>query len=915
MRGVLIAIDLETTGLDAADSHIMEIGAARFEDGQLAATYTTLVNPGVTVPQRVTDITGIKNEDLIGAPRLAAALPDLLAFCGDAPLIGHNIDFDLRFLHKQGALTANAAIDTYELAAALLPTAPRYNLNALTQVFGIVPEGHYHRALTDAIASGRLYFALWEKMLKEVPIATLREISRLAQPLEWRGKGPFEAACEVRQTETDSPNDLFRSAFAPARPPQPPLTREAPHITLDSAALQADAPPALTAAPGALAAVAEAYNRDQHLILEHTAANAGHYLLAAARWAKTHGERTLIAVSSENARRHLLENDLPALRAAMGIKTQFLRRRGAYICPARVALMRRQGVANIEELRMLAKILIWLSSGPHAGDGEPPSLRGFGEHSTWALFNAESDNCPPNRCESEMGGLCPMFKDRREAESAHLLIVDHSALAAAGDDPLFTAAPRIVVDEAHLLEDNLTEAAHTRIDLARARRRLAELGGRDTGLIADMLAELNAKLPPERAAKIADFAGILADAAAQAPHHLESLFKALRAFIDAVTENRSTEYSTNLRLDNKTRGKPAFSQVRAAWSILSQFTETISAALDQLAERLAAYREKYGVSGDLRYRTEGAGRALTALHRQLEDCVTGKDSPTGAIHWAELNLDGDRLTLHAVPLQPSLNLRKHVWEPANTALITGSTLRVGAAFDYVRKRLNLDDALTQTIYGEGHGQRRALVYLPTDIPEPANNEDRHPRAVEKTIVDLALATEGRLLVLFSSYTALRQSAGLVAARLKLGDFEVFDQSDGTSQTALLDGFRRAKKAVLLGIRGFWDDVTFSEDELVALVMVRLPFAVPNDPVFTARSDGYDNSFTQYTLPGAVLRFRQSVEGLIEGRARRSVVAVLDRRVTQKEYGQVFLDSLPPSTVKRGPAADLARVAKSWLAGE
>ncbi|MCS6870607.1 MAG: 3'-5' exonuclease, partial [Anaerolineae bacterium] len=165
MRGVLVALDLETTGLDPADSHIIEIGAAKFRDGVLLETYSTLVNPSVTIPARVTDLTGIRNEDMIGAPKLAQVLPVLQDFVGDSVLVGHSVAFDLRFLHKQKLFTAHKAVDTYELASVLLPTASRYNLNALMQLFNIAPEGDYHRALTDAIACGRLYYALWNKLL------------------------------------------------------------------------------------------------------------------------------------------------------------------------------------------------------------------------------------------------------------------------------------------------------------------------------------------------------------------------------------------------------------------------------------------------------------------------------------------------------------------------------------------------------------------------------------------------------------------------------------------------------------------------------------------------------------------------------------------------------------------------------
>ena len=157
---MIVALDLETTGLNKDEDDIIEIGAARFEGGELLETYGTLVDPGRAIPDRITAITGITTEDLIGAPSIRQALPELRRFIGNSPIIGHRVDFDLGFLNRYGVGTHNLAIDTYDLASVLLPTAPRYNLTHLTSEFGLELE-HAHRALDDAVATGRLYWSLW----------------------------------------------------------------------------------------------------------------------------------------------------------------------------------------------------------------------------------------------------------------------------------------------------------------------------------------------------------------------------------------------------------------------------------------------------------------------------------------------------------------------------------------------------------------------------------------------------------------------------------------------------------------------------------------------------------------------------------------------------------------------------------
>ncbi|MFN7210797.1 MAG: PolC-type DNA polymerase III, partial [Aggregatilineales bacterium] len=378
MRGVLVALDLETTGLDPTDSHIIEIGAAKFHDGTLLETYSTLVNPAVTIPARVTDITGIRNEDMIGAPKLAQVLPTLAAFVGDSTLIGHNIDFDLRFLHKQKLFTAHKAADTYELASVLLPSASRYNLNALMQVFNIAPEGDYHRALTDAIACGRLYYALWDKLLS-LPLALVLEIAQLAAPWAWRGSLPFEAALRERSSDPSPLADPLESAFESAAERSAP----SPH---------ADLPPPRAEPPAPLL---NAFESAQSVMFE-AALNSSQpppYLELAARWALQHAEPIVIAHGSEALRQKLRDDHLPALqRHYPTLRAHFLHRRAEYLCPSRLQTLRRQGVQSVEELRLLAKTLLWLAEGG-AKSAQQPSIRGGGEHLAWAQLSAEAESC------------------------------------------------------------------------------------------------------------------------------------------------------------------------------------------------------------------------------------------------------------------------------------------------------------------------------------------------------------------------------------------------------------------------------------------------------------------------------------------------------------------------------------------
>ena len=204
-----------------------------------------------------------------------------------------------------------------------------------------------------------------------------------------------------------------------------------------------------------------------------------------------------------------------------------------------------------------------------------------------------------------------------------------------------------------------------------------------------------------------------------------------------------------------------------------------------------------------------------------------------------------------------------------------------------------------------------LVYVPDDVPDP-NERKSYQHAVERGIIELAAALNGRVLALFTSFAQLRETGQAITPRLALGNITVFDQSDGSSRQALLDGFRTSERAVLLGTRSFWEGVDIPGDSLSALVIVRLPFAVPSDPVFAARSETYGNSFTEYALPDAILRFRQGFGRLIRTATARGIVTILDRRLGKKGYGANFIASLPDCTVQHGSLDFLPVAASEWL---
>jgi DNA polymerase-3 subunit epsilon/ATP-dependent DNA helicase DinG len=232
-------------------------------------------------------------------------------------------------------------------------------------------------------------------------------------------------------------------------------------------------------------------------------------------------------------------------------------------------------------------------------------------------------------------------------------------------------------------------------------------------------------------------------------------------------------------------------------------------------------------------------------------------------------------------------------------------------FDYIRNRLNADEADELVLGSPFDYENSTLLYLVNDIPEPTE-ANAYQREVESAIIRLAKATGGRMLALFTSYAQLKRTAQAIGPAMEDAGIQVFEQGEGASTNILLGNFREADKAVLLGTRAFWEGVDIPGEALSVLVIVKLPFDVPSDPIIAARSETFDDPFNEYNLPEAILRFRQGFGRLIRTQSDRGVVVILDKRVLTKKYGRQFLESLPVCTRKTASSLDLPAAAVKWL---
>ena len=927
----LISLDIETTGLDPQKDTIIEIGAVLFNERRVEDEWTTLIHPGRRIPPFITQLTGISDQMILKAPPIQAVLSELSAFVGDRPVVGHNVGFDLAFLRRQGILKNNQALDTYELASVLMPDAGRYNLAALAQALNILLPAT-HRALDDARATRAVYQALYEQAL-ELPLHILAEIIRLAEPLDWGGYQPLRLALRTRSKEIVSAKAVEHSYQGPlfndklGRPPaalnpvsEPtPLNLEEVSSILGHGGAFSRYMPQYEFRPqqvSMLESITEAFSESRHLLVEAGTGTGKSmaYLIPAALWATQNNRRVVISTNTINLQDQLINKDIPDLRAALNIniRATVLKGRGNYLCPRRLESMRRRGPETVDEMRVLAKVLVWLQ-GTETGDRGEINLNGPSEREVWRRISADDEGCTSETCLKRTGGACPFYRVRQASQSAHILIVNHALLLAdvATGNKVLPEYEYLIVDEAHHLEDATTNALSYRVTQADVDRFLRELGGPRHGLLGWLVGATEGILTPGDTAQLNQYVQQATDLAFRLEGLIRQFYLTLDHFLIEQREGRPiSPYGHQQRILSATRTQPAWADVEMAWDEAERTLQPLIEIIGKLSQGVAEIHE---VLAEEHEELSGSFANLYRRMSEFQEQTNGLvfEPAEDRVYWAEAQANSNRLTLNAAPIHIGPLMERYLWHEKEVVILTSATLTAAGEFDYLRGRLYAEDAYELALGSPFDFETAALVYLANDIPEPSDRSG-HQRAVEQSLIQLCHATGGRALVLFTSYDQLRRTSRAIGPVLARDDILVYEQGEGASPHSLLELFRTTERAVLLGTRAFWEGVDVPGEALSVLVIVKLPFDVPSNPIIAARSETFEDPFSQYSLPEAILRFRQGFGRLIRSQYDRGVVAILDSRVLNKRYGRLFIDSLPTCTVRVGPLANLPGAAAKWL---
>lgn len=642
------------------------------------------------------------------------------------------------------------------------------------------------------------------------------------------------------------------------------------------------------------------------------------YLLPAIRWALQNGERTVVSTNTINLQEQLVEKDLPLLRRALGEPFRFalVKGRSNYVSIRR-ALLAKASAATLFEAEKQAElrgILEWLDT---TGDGSLSDLPFRPSGEVWDEVQSETDVCLRTKCPHFQD--CHYQRSRRDAAQANVLVVNHhllfSDLAVRRLQGNYTAPAvlphyrRLVLDEAHNLEEAATSHLGSTVSRRSIFRTLRRLETRGKGLLPSFRNAIGA---------------VKNDLNAQAA--LDIIDERLMTSLEGARERAAAVFSflgevfagsdPVVRLEDNFDAHPVW--VLGLDDSLSGLLDNLTgllAGMEELRERVQADEQlKQGLEAQL-VELRGAANRIGAAADGLRGALRPGESEQKMVRWMERQPPRDgregNLTLNAAPLDLSAVLRDAVFEKVPTVILTSATLATQNNFRFLRQRLGIGSFFEQEFNVEenvfpspfDYGEQTLLV-VPTDLPLPAGEFDRrHDEATIRATLELARISDGGIFVLFTSYRALRHVAGELRARRADLEWPLFVHGEAP-RAQLVERFAASGRGILLGTTSFWEGVDVPGQPLRGLIIPKLPFKVPSEPVTAARIEDIEraggNSFVQYMLPHAAIRMKQGFGRLIRSREDHGVVLVLDGRIVKKSYGRYFVDSLPPAPLVKGP---------------
>jgi ATP-dependent DNA helicase DinG len=826
-------------------------------------------------------------------------LAQVIDFVGDSAVVAHSGTFDLSFLIDGQAESGYELFDTLDLARIMLPMAPSHSLPHLSRQLGLAhPDPH--RALSDADAARQLFRHLW-RFARGIPRELLDRMLEVVNDWPHPLQHFLTEASAAGPTGSDSLATPTAALSRPARDATPSTDPLEIRALLGPDGPMADRLQDYELRESQLQmtlAIAQLYGRGGRLLVEAGPGTGKSlaYLVPAVHRAVATGERVVVATNTITLQEQLFSKDIPFMRSWLpfDFNASLLKGRANYVSLRRwnrylnAPSRRADGSWFDDEVKFKLRMLVWLAQSPH-GDRSEIKLSGFDEL-FWQRAASTPDDCLAAHCENFKNQRCFYWNSRRAAQDADLIVTNHALLLADAlkGGSVLPPHEHLIVDEAHQLEETAVEALTMRVGEG------------------ELLESLDGALTWFRAA-VGTPSEAVRGAAAECRHSAAELFAEIRAVLSARQPEIATRPSREepVIIDGENRALPDIMQLSALAAALDRRATAFRRALDDAGAQLPMESNPHAERELDLFITQLQSRVDLVVHALLQPRPE-------RLYWLGSERRSGRPLVQAAPTAAGRELQERAFAGKETVVFTSATLAVADSFAYFKRGIGLEALSTHemVLASPFDYLSQALLCLPTDLREltdPAFLEQ-----VTAVVGEIGDAIDGRTLVLFTSHLQLQEVAERLRGRTARSHLTVLAQNQDGTRRQLLAQFQENPRSILLGSSSFWEGIDVPGDALSCVVIVRLPFRVPSDPLQLARSANLVDPFGQLALPEAVLRLKQGFGRLIRRQSDRGAVVLMDHRIANRTYGAAFLDALPRAAVQVGPAEEVAPAIAQWV---
>lgn len=920
----VIVLDTETTGLSCAENELIEISAARLRGREVVDRFDTFVHPNGLIPPEITELTSITNADVAHAPRAEEAVAALEEFVQGCPVIAHNATFDRSFIEsvKGGVRVSDIWIDSLALSRIALPRLSSHKLATMAELFGCAAVSH--RASDDVEA----LCGVWRILLcalTDLPGGLMRLLADMHPDVRWPYRPIFSFLAGERQGETFSLEAARAQVMQADAEPDHIDADELPGLTMprrDEIELRY-APGGLvndmyaSYEPRAEQIVMASEVRDAFATSTHRVIEAGTgvgksiaYLVPAAEAAKRNKITVGIATKSNNLTDQLMYQELPKLARELDGGLSFCALKGFdhYPCLLKLESLAagREITTNRDPADTLTAIAVLYAFACQSPTGDLDSLGIRWRSVNRADLTTSSRECARGNCHFFNRG-CFVRCARRRAAKADIVVTNHSLLFrnVAADGKILPPIRHWIIDEAHSVEKEARRQWALSVSADESRMVFERLGGAQSGA----LGRLTHALASSDAATL--FLGLGAKAASSASRASLAMAELFEAVRELSRNGKADGYAdANIWIGPELRA-------HRGWEYFEPTARTAIDALDEAGKNLSSLAESVGAENpEMVIEVADGARRIKEMKSTLSLILEGADEHY--VYSLQVNkarrAGGEALTAERMDIGEAL---AEQWLPEmHSVVFTSATVTVSNSFDHFNHSVGLDRLPKGSfscvqLESSYNFQENMAVVVAGDIPDP-RDRDAYLAAMENLLVDVHMAMGGSTLTLFTNRRDMEDLYGRVEPRLSRQGLELACQLCGTSVKRLRDRFLSEKSSSLFALKAFWEGFDASGATLRCVVIPKLPFANPTEPLSCERNVREERAWAKYSLPDAVLEVKQAAGRLIRTSTDRGVLVLADSRLLSKGYGKKFLSSLP-SQFQRIDAEQVGRYIKLWRA--